>query len=303
VIVVCGIASEPPIAMVRTELDRLGLAYLMLHQRRFAQTRIDLDVCDGQIRGRLSADGISVSSASVTGVYTRLMDWRQLPEVLTGDDATAAHASQWHDVLSTWIEIHPGRVMNRAAATASNQSKPYQAQLITKAGFLSPPTLITNDPDEVRAFHARHRQVIYKSISGVRSIVRMLDDDALDRLAQVRWCPVQFQRYIHGTNVRVHVVSGEVYATRIETDRIDYRYARRDGGRTDLTPWTLPDDLAQRCVDLAARLGLELAGVDLLLGDDGGTYCFEVNPGPAFNFYEANTNQPIARAIALALSR
>ncbi|GAA1390467.1 ATP-grasp ribosomal peptide maturase [Catellatospora chokoriensis] len=289
--------------MVCAELDRLGLAYVMLHQRRFAHTRIDLEVVDGQLAGRLTVDGTSLSCAGVTGVYTRLMDWRQLPEVVGGGDDVAAHARQWHEVISTWIEIHPGRVMNRAAATASNQSKPYQAQLITQTGFLTPPTLITNVPDEVRAFKSQHGQVIYKSISGVRSIVRLLDDDALSRLARIRWCPVQFQRYLRGTNVRVHVVSGEVFATRITTDGVDYRYARRYGGRTDLTPWALPDELAQRCVHLAARLGLELAGIDLLLADDGGTYCFEVNPGPAFSFYEANTGQPIAHAIALALSR
>jgi glutathione synthase/RimK-type ligase-like ATP-grasp enzyme len=48
---------------------------------------------------------------------------------------------------------------------ASNHSKPYQAQLITKAGFDVPDTLVTNDPDRALAFRSRHKKVIYKSIS------------------------------------------------------------------------------------------------------------------------------------------
>jgi glutathione synthase/RimK-type ligase-like ATP-grasp enzyme len=112
---------------------------------------------------------------------------------------------------------------------------------------------------------------------------------------------VQFQRYIAGTNVRVHVVSGQTFATRIETDRVDYRYAHRDGGSAALEPFRLPDDVAEKCVALAADLGLELAGIDLLFADDG-VYCFEVNPSPAFSYFERETGQPIARAIALALA-
>jgi len=302
VIIVCGIPSEPPVAMVTAALDELGLAYAVLHQRRFIETLIDIEVVDGAVRGRLTAQDRNIACADVSGIYTRLMDWRVLPEAST-DPAIRRRCQLWHDALLGWIEIAPTRVMNRAAAMASNQSKPYQAQLIRAAGFRVPETLVTNDPELVRDFRARHGDVIYKSISGVRSIVRMLDDDLMDRLPLVHRCPVQFQRFIAGTNVRVHVVAGEPLATRIETDRVDYRYAQRDGGSAALTPYALPDDLAEPCVALVAQLGLELAGIDLLLTPAGETYCLEVNPSPAFSFFERNTGQPIARAIACALAR
>ena len=66
----------------------------------------------------------------------------------------------------------------------SNASKPYQAQLIRAHGFAVPETLITNDPEEVRAFQRQHPRVIYKSISGVRSIVQTLAEEDLARLEQ-----------------------------------------------------------------------------------------------------------------------
>ncbi|MER7112089.1 ATP-grasp domain-containing protein [Streptomyces sp. NPDC000229] len=303
VIVVCGIASEVPIAMVTDALRRQGLPYTVLHQRRFLDSPLDIEVEGTEVRGRLRCDGRTVPCSTVTGIYTRLMDWRLLPGMLEAGPETQRHCHTWHETLRSWIEIAPGCVMNRSSATAANGSKPYQAQLIRLAGFRVPETLVTDDPDLALAFRARHGQVIYKSISGVRSIVHLLDDEAVDRLPLIRSCPVQFQRYVPGVDVRVHMVAGEPFATRIDSDRVDYRYAGRYGGRVELTPWDLPEDLARRCTDLVNRLGLVLAGIDLVLADDGEVHCFEVNPSPAFSYYEDHTGQPISQAIAHALAR
>ncbi|WP_426361823.1 ATP-grasp domain-containing protein [Streptomyces sp. E-08] len=296
-IIVCGIASERPIALVTDALRRRGLPYAVLHQRRFTDTPIDVRVDGTGVHGHLSCDGRTVPCSDVTGIYTRLMDWRLLPEMRGAGEGTLRHCQAWHEALGTWIEIAPGRVMNRASATATNRSKPYQSQLIRRAGFRVPETLVTDDPDLALAFRERHGRVVYKSISAVRSIVRLLDDEAAARLPRIRSCPVQFQRYVPGVNIRVHVVAGEVFATRIETDQVDYRYA----SRTHLTPWTPPHELALRCADLATGLGLALAGIDLVLTDDGEFVCFEVNPSPAYSFYEDSTAQPISDAIARAL--
>jgi glutathione synthase/RimK-type ligase-like ATP-grasp enzyme len=64
----------------------------------------------------------------------------------------------------------------------------------------------------------------------------------------------------------------------------------------------LPDALAERCLRLAHALGLAVAGIDLKLAPDQQVYCFEVNPSPAFSYYEAHTGQPIAQAIARYLA-
>ncbi|MFF9642964.1 glutathione synthase [Kitasatospora aureofaciens] len=302
-IVVCGIASESPVARVTAELDGLGLPYAVLHQRRFRELPFELEATGSAVRGSVTYDGRSVDCETVTGMYLRLMDWRRLPELRGADEDTVRGCRSWHSALSTWAELAPGCVMNRESAMASNMSKPHQAQLIQRHGFRVPETLVTNDPELVREFRARHGELVYKSISGVRSVVRVLDRRAIDRLPLIRYCPVQFQRHLTGTNLRVHTVGSEVFATRIDTDRVDYRYACGDGGSARLSAWQPPDDLAQRCLHLAGRLGLPLAGIDLMLADDGEVYCFEVNPCPAFSYYESHTGQPIARAVALALAR
>jgi D-alanine-D-alanine ligase-like ATP-grasp enzyme len=47
---------------------------------------------------------------------------------------------------------------------------------------------------------------------------------------------------------------------------------------------------------------LAVAGIDLRQNVDGDWYCFEVNPSPAFTYYQEATDQPISRAIARLLA-
>lgn len=304
-ILLCGIPTETPMALVRDALDGNGTRYVVLNQRKFASMKMSLDIQGGKPSGKLQLNGDSYSVDEFTGVFTRLMDYHFLPELqdAPADAPELKFCCNLFETLTRWAEISPARVVNRVAPMGSNFSKPYQAQLIRRYGFEVPETLITNDPDLVRAFRARHGRVIYKSISGVRSIVQTLTDDDMTRIDNIRWCPTQFQAFVEGTNVRVHTVGEKVFATAINTDATDYRYAHRQSGdHADLRPVELADDLAEMCVKLSAGLGLAFAGIDLKITPENYVYCFEVNPSPAFSYYESQTGQPISRAVADYLS-
>jgi len=286
--------------MVRAELERLEAPYVVLSQRRAAEARMSFEVRAGRVTGVLELDGSTWPLEFFDGVYTRLMDDRLLPELkgLPDGSAAATHSRQLHETLTRWCEISPARVVNRAEPMGSNMSKPFQAQLIARHGLIVPETIVTSDPEAVRSFAAQHGDLVYKSISGVRSIVRQLEAADLARLEDVRWCPVQFQELVRGQDVRVHTIGAEVFATAIVSDAVDYRYAHREGGDAKLEETDLDPALSQRCVDLAASLGLAFAGIDLRVTPDGRVYCFEVNPSPAFSYYESHTGQPIANAVA-----
>lgn len=303
-ILLCGIPSEGPTARLRAQLDVQGIPYALFNQRHFANMNMQYEIHGTQVTGRLRLEDRDLRLEDVCGVYTRLMDDRLLPELREEplDSPQRSHCRALHDTLIRWCEITPARVVNRTAPMATNSSKPYQAQLIQAQGFAMPETLITNDPEQVRAFLELYGSVIYKSISGVRSIVQTLKEEDMDRLEHIRWCPTQFQAFVEGTNVRVHVVGSEVFATAIQTEAVDYRYAERQGSQADLQPTQLPDELAERCVRLAQALGLPFAGIDLKIDPNGQVSCFEVNPSPAYSYYEANTGQPIARALARYLA-
>jgi hypothetical protein len=93
--------------------------------------------------------------------------------------------------------------------------------------------LITNDPHVVLAFRRKHGAVIFKSMSGIRSIVRTLCEDDLDRLEQIRWGPVQFQHSFQGSTCAFMWWKGTCTGE-IISDTLDYRYARRGGGVAEL---------------------------------------------------------------------
>src|SRR5919108_1754960 len=183
-ILLCGLPSESPLAMVRAELERLGTSYVFFNQHHFDQMQFLFEIAAGSITGYLQINQDRYSLTDFAGVYTRLMDDLTLPELRhePEDSARRAHCRKLHEALIGWMELAPIRVVNRHGAMASNSSKPYQMQLIRKHGFSVPETLITNDPLLVEQFYRQHPRVIYKSISSVRSIVQTMTETDLARL-------------------------------------------------------------------------------------------------------------------------
>jgi glutathione synthase/RimK-type ligase-like ATP-grasp enzyme len=184
---------------------------------------------------------------------------------------------------------------------ASNGSKPYHALQIRSLGFEVPETMITTDPDEVAKFAKRHEKVIYKSISGVRSVVSKLTEQHQNRLQDVCWCPTQFQEFVPGTDYRVHIVGEEVFTSEIISEADDYRYASHQGETAEIRASDVPEEVAERCVAISREMGLAVSGVDLRRTPEGKWYCFEVNPSPGFTFYQDATGQRIDEAIARLL--
>lgn len=303
-----GIPSESPIRRLLDELDALGQPYMAVSQRHFAETDLTLTAdAVGNLGGTLTHQGQTCPLTDITGVYLRLVDDEVLPEFqqLPADDPLRMHTRRLIHHLGVWAEWSGCRLVNSMPAMASNNSKPYQAQFIQQHGFLTPDTLITNNPDRVMAFCERHKnRVIYKSISGVRSIVQAWNPRTdTEKVALIRHCPVQFQEQVDGFDVRVHVIGELVLATRITAQATDYRYALQQTGESaTLTPYELEADVAANCVNLSQALDLNFSGIDLRISPTGEVYCFEVNPCPAYTYYESYTSQPIAAWLAEYLS-
>lgn len=307
-ILFCGIPSEPPLRLAIEAATAAGTPHLVFNQREAHFSDLSFDIEGGAVRGTLRHREADYPLEGFAGVYTRLTEWKTLPEnrpVLgtPPDPARVGRSRLVHEALAEWMELTDCRVLNTVRAMASNASKPYQARLIALGGLLVPPTLVTNDPAEAESFAREHGRVIYKSVSSVRSIVRELGPADLDRLDKVSHLPTQFQALIPGTNVRVHVVGPEVFATRVETESVDYRYAARDREDVRMLPAELPPEVRLKCVALSETLDLPLCGIDLKVTPAGEWYCFEVNPSPAYSYYEETTGQLISRAIVTYLAR
>lgn len=297
-----GAAGDPPFEAVRDELARRDVDYFLLEQRRTPEASLTWSTAQG-LEGTLRLGSRQVALQDIGAVYVRPYETARILQANGHalQSKAIAHAAAFDEGLCAWLEATEALVVNDLEAMATNGSKPYQAELIRAHGLEIPATLVTTDPDAAREFISAHGSVVYKSISGVRSIVSRMNAEAMGRLDDVAWCPTQFQSHIPGTDYRVHVVGEEVFACAIVCDADDYRYAARSDEDVDLRPVELPADVAERCRALARGLRLLFAGIDLRRTADGRWYCFEVNPSPGFTYYEAFTGQPIAAAVARLL--
>lgn len=302
-ILLWGVPGDGPMDAIRKRLADRGAPTVFLDQRQASRCIVTLSVQQCGLVGEIDTPDGRLDLEMMTAAYLRPVETERAlraANLAPGRSAVeaAVRATQVDLSIVTWADLANALVVNRPLAMADNNSKPHQLRQVAACGFSVPETLITTDPDRVREFVRRHNRIIYKSVSGVRSIVNTLGPDELDRLADVANLPTQFQRYVAGTDYRVHVVGDQVFPTRINSAAADYRYACRSGDEITMAAATIPDAVASRCRDMTTRMGLHVAGIDLRCTPDDDWVCFEVNPSPAFVFYEQATAQPIGDAIA-----
>ena len=299
-ILICGGLADPVTELVCSRLEHCGYAYRLLDLARFPDGyRVTARWTDGGPVGSIAAEDWHLSLDEISGVYVRFLGPDDRPPVPHVDGADATVLRTESDLsLMALLEDLACPVVNRTGGGLSNNSKPYQALAISRTGLRVPTTLVTSDAAAARAFHAEHGDVIYKSASGVRSIVRRLGAEQLARLDRLRDGPAQFQAFVPGRNIRVHTVGTRTFATAIASEAVDYRYAHLDGLSARLDPIELPPAVQEACLRLARAFDLLFAGIDLKETPAGEFFCFEVNPCPGFLYYERHTRQPISAALA-----
>lgn len=299
-ILICGGLADSVTELVCARLEYLGYEYRLLNLGLYPDGyRVNWTWDNSVPCGVITGPDWSLDLADISGVFVRYIGMeghaplKSIPPGL--EEATLMECQAG---LAAVLEDLPCHVANRMAGSLSNQSKPYQALIVRETGLRTPHTLITSDPAVAREFYEQCAgEVIFKSLSGTRSIVRRMEARDLERLHHLRNGVAQFQAYVPGDNIRVHTVGEQLFATRIRTAAVDYRYARQQGASAELEPTTLPSKVASACHRLADTMGLLIAGIDLKQTPDDEWYCFEVNPAPAFAYYEQQTGQPISAAL------
>ena len=295
-----GLPGDSTMSAVRREVAALGISAAFLDQRLVSETSVEL--CAGSsLEAQVHFAGGDLDLTRVNAAYLRPHEGTRVAAAQGAEPGSPlwCHASAVDEALGVWSDVAAGLVITRPSVAASNGSKPAQLREIAGCGFAVPETLVTNDPALVAQMLRDHEELVYKSTSGVRSRVRRVDSRHTANLPAVMTCPTQFQARVPGTDVRVHVVGAEVFATLVVSDADDYRYATRQGlPPAQLAAIELPAAVSLRCMLLASRLELPVAGIDLRVTDDGEWFCFEVNPSPAFAYYESGTGAPIAAAVA-----
>ena len=298
-ILLWGLLDDDPLEAVFRLLQRSGAPVILVDQYEVLDS--SLRVCVAyEVEGLLRVGSQEVRLEQISAAYIRPYDSTALLRGRAAHPQSSAyqHAMEFDMCMRAWLEMTPACVVNPMRAMAGNNSKPFQIAQIQAMGFRIPETLVTTDAEAVRMFWEHHGAIVYKSLSGVRSIVSRLSPAHMRRLGDIAWCPTQFQQYVSGTDVRVHIVGDRLFACEILSDADDYRYAGRQGLPVEMRPCDLPSDCANRCLELCQAMDLAVAGIDLRRTPDDQWYCFEVNPSPGFTYFQTHTGQAIDQAIA-----
>lgn len=188
-----------------------------------------------------------------------------------------------------------------------------QIQRAAQYGFEVPHTLLTSDPDEVRAFYNTCKgQMIFKVLTtpflGALKMAdkhpdqplpefretktTMITEAELEMLDSVRLVPCLFQEYVpKRTEMRVTIIGDELFVAEIDSQAskstsVDWRNWSNGGFDIPYRKATLPVDIAERCMALVRSYQLNFSAMDLILTPDDRYVFIENNPNGQFMWIE-----------------
>jgi glutathione synthase/RimK-type ligase-like ATP-grasp enzyme len=253
-----------------------------------------------------ASDGSPLNVRELDLIWWRRIDFpQQTPTPLT----EPAHIDLVNNdcdatIIGTLLTEFGGTWISDPAATRRAENKLVQLRAARQAGLHVPDTLVSQSPEQVRAFCARYdNQVIIKPVRGTRLApvyTRVVTDEILASDDAMRLCPAIYQECIAGArHLRVLCFGEETHAAMIESDDLDWR------GNLDI-PFSVVDlepGLAARLREVLRLLGLQMGAFDLKLDQNGEPVWIEVNPQGQFLFVEGITGLDLTHPFAAFLRR
>ena len=307
VLIVTASYDEAP-RYVGAALESMGVPFFRLDTDRFpSEVQASFDPYDGIT----ILDGQhSISGKEVKSVWYRRNVASILPESLSCGVREFCERESRAFLEGTLIALPTQRWLSCPKAIWQAEHKLYQLAVAAQLGFALPHTVVANVEGAVRE-SAYGRSLVAKAVAsgyiaeaqGKRAVfTSALSTDDLKDLSGLALAPVTFQERIDkASDIRVTVIGDEVFAAEImsqshESSRVDWR-ATEDKNLEHRTH-ELPIEIAQLCLSLTSRLGLNFGAIDFALTPDGTYVFFEVNPNGEWLWLEDILGLPISDRIA-----
>lgn len=249
--------------------------------------------------GRLSLSTGSLSADQVSGVWYRRPKAVELTGA--GSEGERRHAgNEWAAAIDTWLSAVPWeRWINAPPANVRAGKKLEQLWQATSVGLRTPPTLVTNRPEDAREFVSSvGTGVVVKPLSwgtvsnadedeGLIYTSRLTEEDERT-LGLVSACPTLFQAEIEGRvlDVRVTWIDGEAIAVGLTRgdNEVDIRYRNMEAVQYQHVE--VPEDVQSRLSQLLRHYSLRFAAVDFIVDMNGAWFFLEVNPNGQWAWLE-----------------
>lgn len=259
----------------------------------------------GQMRTTMRTPSRAVDLAEVRSVYWRRPVWPAFGR-LAPDDARFAAAQVRYGLGGILYALAGALWVNHPLRNAAADYKPAQLAVAQRLGFRVPPTLVTNDPDEVRSFIGCHNRVLFKTLRWtpyrrdgvpVTGWAGLVAADEIDESVQV--VPHLFQAVVDKVaDLRVLLVGREVFAVRIDSGMLD---RRKDYSVLSYSVVDLPDLMENALLAYLDHFGLVSGSFDLAVGRAGELWWLELNPNGQWGWLEESTGLAMSTAFAEVL--
>lgn len=194
---------------------------------------------------------------------------------------------------------------NSSAGISNSRDKLRSLQILSKHRIGMPPTTFVRDKKDVLPAIERvgGAPVIIKLLEGTQGVGVILADsvkiaEAIIETLQSTKQNVLVQRFVaesKGRDIRAFVVGDQVIAAmRRVAQGQEFRSNVHRGGQTE--PVELDEEYCNTAIRAAQIMGLRVAGVDMLEGNDG-PQILEVNSSPGLEGIETCTRLDVAGAI------
>jgi glutathione synthase/RimK-type ligase-like ATP-grasp enzyme len=265
----------------------------------------------GRVRTRLHIDGHELDGDDVTAVLYRHLHLREAPLILDSKARELAE-SELRATLEGALLAIDAYWLNHPYANRLARNKPLQLALAAREGLSVPETRITDDPEEIRALHRHWDGAMVAKLVGGQVVAPNVDEQYvvhttlveegdLGSDAALAACPAIYQRRVEKAfDLRVTVVGERLFTCRIDSQgseqgAVDWREV--GPGALPIRECELDGDIAGKCLALMRRLGIDFAGLDLIVTPQGETVFLEVNAMGQWLWAQELTGMPIASAI------
>lgn len=271
----------------------------------------------GRTHGRVAGPAGELSLADVTAIYYRRFSvGARIPADLDPQLRAPSVEESRRVVqgLMAMLVATGAFALDRLEVVRRAEHKSLQLAIARRVGLQVPRTLVSNDPEAVRAFAARvpagivtkmmasfavydeagREQVVFTNPVSAEDLA---DLDGLDL------CPMTFQERIEkALELRVTVVGDRVMAASIDSNALPR--SRTDWRREGVAllgawkPYELPADVHAKTLALMDALGLNYGALDFIVTPEGRHVFLEVNPVGEFMWLLHTPGLPIDEALA-----
>lgn len=250
-------------------------------------------------------DGREINLSAITSAWWR----RPQPFTVSADMTNGIDRhftiGECHATISGLWKLLPARWMNPPVEDEVASRKAYQLMVAQSVGLIIPETLISNNPEHARSIIEANagKGTIYKSFSATQEAwreTRLIKEDELNKLSNVKYAPVIFQEYIHSiADLRITIVGNKVFPAAIYIPDSSYQVDfRMTYATSKIVAHQLPEEIEEQLLHFMRKLNLIYGAIDMRLTPEGKYVFLEVNTAGQWLFMEEPTGLPISKAIA-----